>query len=234
MEDLIKMGPQVFQKRLEEKIIETLEEKVNALPPLPISRPTLSSLETIEPGTYLLEYRPEIDFINSLPKFKSGSAEIGLTCVRGKWLITISDNFEVHLPDELKPFEYRGYFSLCLHTHPSDEDTLDLLPSERDVAYTLSALDKCGYIIHENGIVEYKYSNNLPGGYSCAHAEDIEKAWGYWCHIVKKFTKEDFDRLGVENIKQEFYEEFCDYRRIPWDDEMEINRILDKENIKVG
>lgn len=217
-------------EQLRVAVRSNLDATLGLIVPLPIQDLGLPQLETVGVGTYTLESRPSVDFMRELPNFRNGSAEIGLFCVNGKWLIKINEGMETTLPDNLRAIQRDGIFQADIHSHPG-VDPGSTQPSDEDLDHLSSTIDGKHYLISNSGMVEYQKPATLPGGYANSYHR---RAWEYWIREEIKLTEEEYNKRGGWKLKREFYEKFFGLRLIPWENEEEIERLLaEKEALHV-
>lgn len=208
-----------------------LDATLGLIPPLPTTDLAMPYLETTASGTYALSARPTTELMRGLPNYKNGSAEVGLFCVNGMWLISLNEGMETTLPETLTAIHSDAIFQADIHSHPGDDPGAEQ-PSREDISKLSSTIDGRNYIVSNKGLIEFQRPQNLPGGSSNLH--DAERAWKYWITEELKLTKDEFNQRGGWELKKEFYTKFFGLRTIPWENQEEIENILAaKEQLKV-
>lgn len=208
---------------LRKAVRSNLDATVDLISPLPTPDITLSSLEGLKPGTYALKQRPSVELLRQLTEYKNGSGEVGLICINGKWLISLNESLNTHLPNILTAIQHDGIFQADIHSHPGDDPGSEQ-PSDDDIFKLDSTIDGRNYILSRAGVIEFQRPRDLPGGYTKIH--DAHKAWTYWIRKELKLTEDKFDKRGGWELKRKFYETFFRLRVIPWENISEIEEIL--------
>lgn len=207
-----------------------LDATLGLVAPLPIQELSLTQLERIEPGSYTLLVRPSVGFLKQLPNFRNGTAEVGLICISGTWIVSVNEGMKTILPALLKAVQNDGIFQADIHSHPGD-DPGSTQPSNEDIDVLSSTIDGKHYLITNSGMVEYQKPATLPGGYTNDYHR---KAWEYWIVEELKLSEEEFNQRGGWELKKEFYTKFFGLRTIPWENQEEIERLLaEKEALHI-
>lgn len=229
--EFLPSGPHSWDD-LSKAVLENLDATIDLIEPLPTAEISLESLEKVEPGIYLIPKRPTIDLLRQLPKFKDGTAEVGIFCVNGKWIVSISEGLHASLPHTLEAIEHSHVFQADMHSHPGD-DPGSRQPSDSDIYRLDSTVDGKNYIISNTGLIEFELTGNLPGGYTSQR--DVHKAWTHWIRVDLKITEDDeFNQRGGWDLKEEFYRKFFNMKIIPWQDIEKIeNILLSKEQLRI-
>jgi hypothetical protein len=215
---------------LREAVIKNLEAALDLIPKLPIHELNVENLEKVEPGTYILNEPPPVDFIKEIPKFMNGESEIGLFCAQGRWIIQINKYLLSKTPSTLKCFEKDRVFQIDMHSHPGTDPGAEQ-PSEEDIEYLNSTIDGYNYIISENGILEF----HIPNDFSEKNItiSYCKKIWKDWILEGLKLTEEEFNNIDAWKLKKQFFEKFFGLKVIPWEKISEIKKILDKDQLRI-
>lgn len=217
-------------EQLRVAVRNNLDATLGLVAPLPIQELDLTQLERIEPGLYTLPTKPSVGFLKQLPNFRNGTAEVGLICINGAWLVSLNEGMETILPDPLKAIQNDAIFQADIHSHPG-ADPGSIQPSNEDLDALSSTIDGKHYLVSKSGMMEYQKPATLPGG----HTNDYHrKAWEYWIREEIKLTEKEYNKRGGWKLKREFYENFFGLRLISWENEEEIERLLaEKETLQV-
>lgn len=217
---------------LKEAVLGNLDATLDLIPTLPATELNLTTLQGIETGTFLMRVKPSINLLRELPEYKEGAGEVGIFCIKGRWLISLNIGVHTNLPDTLTAIQHENVFQIDMHTHPGD-DPGSRQPSNEDIFKLNSTIDGKNYIISKAGLIEFQWTGNLPGNYS--HPTDVHGAWKHWIVEDLKLSEDEYNTRGGWKLKEEFYKKFFKLKIIPWENADEIEDILTSgERLKIN
>lgn len=187
------MGYDIF----ETMSINELLNIINNYPKLNINEDTtLSDIEKIEEGNYIINELPSISLLEQFPYFMNCKGEILLLKINDLWVMNVSKGEHSYFSKELGPILKDGTnIIINVHSHPSFGKNINVgVPSVNDLKNS-NSLNK--YIIHDKGVLEYDMSS----------IENIDKniidiMWGKFF-----YSNPDFKKLSIFEVENLF----CDY-----------------------
>ena len=102
-------------------VLGNLRATIGLLEQIPLQEQTVEELNGIEYGTYVLPETPTVGLLKLFPDYKNGTAEIGLFCIDGQWIISLNEGLEAKLPNPLSAIQHDGIFQADVHSHPGDD-----------------------------------------------------------------------------------------------------------------
>ena len=188
-----------------------LHETLNGYPKLNITPAmTLKDIENIGEGSYVIDCLPSIELMSSFPMIFDCKGEVGIDCLDGIWIMTISKNEYINTSGELFGYMTHNCFMFSSHSHPANGNH-SRFPSIADLNFYGHTVF---YIITDIGFLEVDTTKT-------GDMSDLENKFQTF---LKTLPLTDY----VDYINEKFYEYMnIKTRRIPYNDISEIKRIIE-------
>ncbi len=220
--DFLPEGP--FSTDELHRLVRThIRQVLELVPQVDAPEMTITELEKLPLGCYVLPRKPSLQFLRELPNFHGGKSEVGVCCLQGQWLVTTIESgqeFITRWPELISAAKRSGLCQMDIHSHPGD-DGGSRLPSFSDICRMNEAIDRKMYIACRAGLLEIVFPETLPGGYT--HPTDISRSWDYWILTELKLTHDEYCKRG-RALERDFYKQFFGMRIIPWSESEEIDK----------
>lgn len=177
---------------------DELLDIINEYPKFSISsNTTLSDIEKLDEGNYIINEFPSISLIEQLPYYMNCNGEILFLKINNLWIMNVSKNDYSYYSAELMPILNDGTsVKFNIHSHPNNDKNINVgVPSINDLRYGNSS-NKLAYIIHDKGVLEYDLSS----------VENIDKDELYIIWSKLRSSNEKFKDMN----EFEFQNLFCD------------------------
>ncbi len=159
---------------------------------------TLSDIENLNEGNYIINRFPSINLLKQFPKFMNNCGEIMILMINDKLVMNISKNEYSYYAGELIPILKKGdSILLNVHSHPIEDVKINVgVPSMNDLKNG-NSFNKLVYIIHDKGVLEYDIS-------SINHIDKEIIDISFWKYICSNPEYKKMNIYDQENL-------YCDY-----------------------